>query len=363
MKKIWIGIAALLLVLAAGAWTWSRPAFQDWLLFKGISRQLKAVAPLAANEDGIRVILCGTSAPPPSKDRAKACTAVIAGSRIFIVDTGPGSANNLNLWRFSMNRITAILLTHFHSDHIGDLGEINMLSWAAGRSVPLPVYGPDGVQDVVAGFNQAYRDDEDYRTALHGLPTSGAALVARPFGLASDTQRKMHMADATIIDDNGLKITAFQVNHEPVYPAVGYRFDYKGRSVVISGDTIKWPNLVRHAMNADLLIHEGQSDDERRILAKALANAGDRELAKVISQISAYHATLQDAAAEANAAHVQLLVFNHIGPLPPDNALTRAVVTRGLNSVRSPDAWKLGQDGMVLDLPARTKDIKHSEIR
>ncbi len=95
----------------------------------------------------------------------------MVGKRIFMVDTGPGSANNLSLWGFPMERTTGVLLTHFHSDHIGDLGEFRMLTWTAGRFSPLPVYGPDGVDKVVAGFNLAYQADDDYRGTLHGLPS------------------------------------------------------------------------------------------------------------------------------------------------------------------------------------------------
>jgi len=82
------------------------------------------------------------------------------------------------------------------------------------------------------------------------------------------------MAETIGLDDGGLKITAFQVNHEPVYPAVGYRFDYKGRSVVFSRDTIRWPNVVTHSADADVLIHEAQSEDARRVMLEALRRNG-----------------------------------------------------------------------------------------
>ena len=148
------------------------------------------------------------------------------------------------------------------------------MPWAAGRSTLLIVFRPGGVEDVVAGLNRAYEHDDDYRSALHGLPSTGAALTAHPFGLATAAERTTHMAETIGLDDGGLKITAFQVNHEPVYPAVGYRFDYKGRSVVFSRDTIRWPNVVTHSADADVLIHEAQSEDARRVMLEALRRNG-----------------------------------------------------------------------------------------
>jgi ribonuclease Z len=166
------------------------------------------------------------------------------------------------------------------------------------------------------------------------------------------------MADTVLLDDGGLKITAFQVNHEPVYPAVGYRFDYKGRSVVFSGDTIRWPNVVTHAANADVLIHEAQSEDARRILAQAFRRNGQDQLAEVMTDVSGYHTTALDAASVANEAKVRLLVFNHLGPSPPDNLLTRLISARGLNKIRAQSQWRIGFDGMIVDLPAGERTIQ-----
>lgn len=170
------------------------------------------------------------------------------------------------------------------------------------------------------------------------------------------------MSEAVVLDDGGLKITAFQVNHEPVYPAVGYRFDYKGRSVVFSGDTIRWPNVVAHARSVDLLVHEGQSEEARLVLVRALNQDGQRGLANVMNQVAVYHATPADAVAVANKAKARLLVFNHMGPIDPNNVLTRAIFTRGLSKLRPTNAWKLGFDGMVVDLPAGKSTIETSSV-
>src|SRR5271154_5683521 len=123
--------------------------------------------------------------------------------------------------------------------HIGDLGEANLESWAQGRDHPLRVYGPPGVEQVVHGFEEAYSLDEGYRIAHHGAALMPAAnWQMQPLPVKIDTPPGASPCaggSATVLDENGLKVTAFTVDHTPVAPAYGYRFDYKGRSVVVSG--------------------------------------------------------------------------------------------------------------------------------
>jgi len=188
-------------------------------------------------DDGLYAGLAGTAGPFPDIKRAGPCIVVKAGDHLYIVDAGQGAARNVALMGFQMGKVEAVLLTHFHSDHIADLGEIMMQRWVGGSNTkPLDVIGPIGVETVVEGFNRAYSLDDGYRVAHHGaatVPPSGAGGTARPFSLSAGED-----ASVVVIDDGGLKVTAFKVNHAPVSPAVGYRFDYKGKSLVISGDTI-----------------------------------------------------------------------------------------------------------------------------
>src|SRR6516162_421959 len=253
---IWPGLIVLLILRIAYSAGHMIPV-QDYLIRRVARQRLRAThnGLLALNQ--ISVVLCGTGVPIPDRDRASACTAVFVAGQFFLVDVGPSSARNVGAFGLPLSRLTAVLLTHFHSDHIGDLGEINTQSWIAGRSYPLPVYGPPGVKQVVDGFASAYRLDAGYRIAT--VPVlSLRTWMMEPHAIIIPGSAQQTGA-ATVLEGEGLRITAFTVDHAPVTPAYGYRFDYRGRSVVISGDTAKSSNLIRAASDADLLIHEAQA--------------------------------------------------------------------------------------------------------
>jgi ribonuclease Z len=340
------------------------PAMQDAVLRRAIDNALAATRNDLLEPDALRVVLCGTGNPLADRNRAAACTAVFAGGNIYIVDTGPGSWKNLALWHIPAARVAAVMLTHFHSDHIGDLGELNLETWANGRDHPLRVYGPPGVEQVVNGFAQAYSLDEGYRIAHHGAALMPAAnWQMQPLTVKIDTPAGVSPCaggSATVLEENGLKVTAFTVDHAPVAPAYGYRFDYKGRSVVVSGDTIKCANLVAVAMGADVLIHEAQSAHLVMLIQQAAERIGNARIAKIMSDIRRYHTTPVDAASEANQAGVGMLVLSHIGP-PTPNMLARIAFMRGVSAIR-PSGVMLGYDGLLLTLPAGSKDIATSTV-
>lgn len=339
------------------------PALQDRLIERQARRVLAEGDGDLFAGDALKVVLCGTAAPIPSRDRARSCNLVIAGSHAFVVDTGPGSWNVLATRRVSASRIQAIFLTHFHSDHIGDLGEFRLNSWVDGRATALPVYGPNGVSGVVDGVNAAYALDDQYRMAHHGklLDPAGRLLKAVDFGLADAPTRPEHAASSIVYEADGLKVTAFQVNHEPVFPAVGYRFDYKGRSLVISGDTALEPNLARQAAGADLLICEAQDNPMRELVGKAAEEAKRPRIARIMHDIASYHMSTLDAARLANEARIRQLVLTHLSP-PPDTWITRRKFVRGINAIRPSKSWRLGEDGMVIELPADSTDVHFSTL-
>jgi ribonuclease Z len=321
-------------------------------------------APLAKSDlfddNALRLILCGTSSPLPDPDRAKSCVLVIAGGKAYAVDTGPESWKTLGLLNFPGARIAAILLTHFHSDHIGDLGEFRMQTWVGGRRRPLPVYGPPGVDQVVAGFNQAYAFDDQYRTTHHGadiMPLEGANLAAKPFAIPEGAQGKCF----TVLEADGLTVSAFEVDHSPAAPAVGYRFDYRGRSVVISGDTKKLASVAVAAQGADVLIHDALSQPLRQVLADEARRAGNPRVAKLFDDIGDYHADPIEAADVANDAGVRLLIYTHFVPSLAQSAL-RLAYFNGVDAIRPRTGWTIGYDGLRIDCPVNGTEVVQSRM-
>ncbi len=338
------------------------------LIARGFARQLRArfAKPLAASDlfddRALRVILAGTSSPLPDPNRAKSCVAVIAGGRAYVVDTGPESWKTFALMNFPGARIAAILLTHFHSDHIGDLGEFRMQTWVGGRRQPLAVFGPEGVAHVVNGFNQAYALDDVYRTTHHGadiMPAAAAPLDAKPFALPDRVSPPGTLVK--VLEHEGLTISGFEVDHSPASPAVGYRFDYRGRSVVISGDTRKVPAVAAAAKGADVLIHDAMSQSLRRIMVDAARDAGIARVAKLFEDIGDYHASAIEAAESANEAGARLLIYTHFVPPLARPQLAR-VYFEGVDAIRARSSWVVGFDGLRVDLPLNSTDVIQSDM-
>jgi len=358
--KLLLGGAAL--VLVAGALALLHPTVEQTLFDLGAQKLAGAVNDAPFEDDALRVALCGTSAPLPSASRAKACVAVFAGGKFWIVDTGPESTENLVLWGIPLARIGGVLLTHFHSDHIGDLGELQLQTWAGGRTEPLAVYGGPGVEELVDGFNLAYRQDQGYRTEHHGervMPSAAWGLIAHTVELdGAPTPQK----DRTglVYDDGALRITAIEVDHAPIEPAYAFRFDYRGRSVVVSGDLKNHAPLAAAAAGADLLVSEAIATQMTQSLGRAATSAGRDKTAAVMHDIEDYHVTPEEAAALANQAGVGLLVYYHLLPAP-DGFLPRRLFSAGVNQVRRGD-WTIAEDGSLYTLPLGSREISVGRI-
>lgn len=308
--------------------------------------------------DGLHVFVCGSGSPMPDPGRAGPCLGVLAGTRAYVFDVGSGSARRLGRMGFPVGKLDGVFLTHLHSDHFDGLGELLLQDWVgASRARPLPIAGPVGTAEVVGGLNAAYRIDSTYRTAHHG------AAIANPAGYGGAPQEIVAPAHGPLrlVDGPDLKIAVFLVDHSPVSPAFGYRVDYKGRSLVVSGDTAYSENLVAVAGGADLLFHEALQPTLVASMRDAAAAHGRPNLAKILSDIPGYHATPGDAARAAAAARARMLVLYHLVPPLPTPLLYPAFL--GDASSHFGGRIVVGEDGQVFSLPSSSAEIRRRSLR
>lgn len=349
MKKT-ITTLALLAAVAVIAYN-QRATIAGRLMERGLESRMGADT-VAELEDGLHLALCGAGGPMPAPNASGPCVAVVAGKQLFMVDAGTDGPRNLVRMGYQPGTVAGVFLTHFHSDHIDGLGEISTLRWAGGdNATPLPVYGPRGVERVVDGFNAAYAQDFTYRHAHHGdlvAPMSAAGMQAVPFD-------KPPMGELTLVyEGEGLKVEMLTVDHSPVDPAVGYRFSYKGRSLLITGDTTKQANIQKFSEGIDLLVHEALAPNLVNMMNATAKKLDNQIMAKITHDILSYHASPVEAAETARDAGVGHLLYYHIVPpmvLPGQDLLY-------LNGAEEifPD-YTIGEDGVAFTLPANSKEI------
>ena len=347
MRKLLYGVVALVLVLAAAAGLiYNTAAGQDALF----NRAVQAVMGQPPSPpDGLRVVVCGSASPAGNDpDRAQACIAVLTPEHFFLFDVGARSPMRIAQARLPVGRLDGVLLTHFHSDHIAGLPDVNLASWVQGRRDSLRVHGPEGIREVVGGFNLAYRLDRGYRVAHHGpelLAPAAGPMTAVEFSPGE-----------IVWQDELMTIRSFLVDHAPIDPAVGFRVDYRGRSVVISGDTNAVESLFAAAQGADLLLHDALSRTLLDPMIEGARAAGVPAMPQIFTDVIDYHADSLSIEARAAEAGVRQLAYYHLVPVP-GNELAEKMFARGLG----PDTL-LVRDLHTFDLPPNSTDIHIREL-
>jgi ribonuclease Z len=257
------------------------------------------VAPARTQAGIFKVTLLGTGSPRPLIERFGPSILVEAGSDKLLIDCGRGAAQRLWQLNIPLRDVGSVFLTHLHSDHVMGVPDLWLTGWLATpfgrRTEPFRVSGPAGTREAMSNFEKAFQVDIRSRLTDEKLPPRGISIVAED------------IAEGTVYDRNGVKITAFDVDHgEAIRPALGYRIDFAGRSAVMSGDTRFSENLIKFARGADVVIHE-------------VAAARDELLRsdEASKQILANHTTPQQAGTLFERVKPRLAVYTHIILLGP----------------------------------------------
>jgi ribonuclease Z len=275
----------------------------------------------------MRVTLVGTGGGPGvNLERFGISTLVDAGSTRLLFDCGRASTVRMAQMGIPLNSVSKLFVTHLHSDHVIGIPDLYLTPWAAtGRKAPFEVWGPEGTTAMMNGMQQAFafdihiRRDVDEKFAGDGIRVESH-----------------DVREGVVFNQSGVRVTAFLVDHGPVAPAYGYRVDYNGRSVALSGDTTRSANLMRVAKGVDVLVHE--AIDAEAFRASAASRNQTREQ---VESIIAHHTT-QDQVVEVLAAvQPRLVVFSHA---PGTEAFMSHVRSRYAGRVES------GDDMMTIDV-------------
>ncbi len=265
------------------------------LLLAGRDQQTTP-APPAVQTDSTQVIMLGTGMPFPDPKAQGPATAVTVGDRVFVFDAGPGAERQLTAAGLPVRGgpVTALFLTHLHSDHTLGLPDLILTSWVMGRRMPLRIFGPPGTQAMADHIIAAWAEDIAIRTNAKERSAAG--------GYKVDVRE---IGGGVIYDSAGVRVTAIPVLHGAWKYAFGYRIDAPGKVIVISGDTRPCPALERAAAGADILIHEVYP--AARLKAE-LRPGGDTWP----DYMRSFHTSDQELGALAARARPKLLVLYHV---------------------------------------------------
>jgi ribonuclease Z len=245
-----------------------------------------------------KVTLLGTGNPRPVMSRFGPSILVEAGKEKLVFDCGRGASQRLDQLKIPFSEITALFLTHLHSDHTVGIPDLWLTGWVMGRTTPLAVWGPEGTKAMMQHLQEAYAFDIHIRRDVDTkLPGAGAEVVAQD------------IEEGVVYNSAGVKVTAFLVDHGEIKPAFGYRVDYGGHSVTLSGDTRPSENLIKFAHGTDVLIHEV-------IDPEAFAETVSTDTLEQRKKIIEHHTTPEQAGIVFTRVKPKLAVYSHI--VPPD---------------------------------------------
>lgn len=253
----------------------------------------------ATDKPKSRLILLGTAGgPTPKPNRAAPAQVIVVNGASYVVDCGNGVARQMVLAKLKLGSIRSVFLTHQHSDHNADYGNLLWLAWATDLAKPVDTYGPPPLVQMTRQFLALNDYDIRTRMADEGRPALANLIVPHEIGTGG-----------LVMQDDNVKVTAALVDHPPVSPAFAYRFDCPDRSIVFSGDTRPSPALVKLAQGADILVHEVMHLPSLEQLIASEPNA------KTLREhLLASHSTTEQVGRIATEAGVKTLVLSHFVP-------------------------------------------------
>jgi ribonuclease Z len=260
-----------------------------------VGAQARVVSP----GDSTIIVTLGTGTPRPLPDVMGPATAVIVGKRVFLFDAGEGVERRLAAAHLPIDGVTALFVTHLHSDHVLGLADLVFTSWNSGRDRPFPVFGPPGIRAMLEHLYQAFAVDIKEREY--------------DYGVAGGYRVTDHEISAGVAyDSGGVRITAFPVEHG-MLTAYGYRIDTPTRSIVISGDTRPSETLVKMATGVDVLIHEIQPSGPVTLAGRPSVDWN--------KYIAGHHTTAIQLGELAARAKPKMLIVSHNGRRAPSAEL------------------------------------------
>ena len=286
-----------------------------------------------AGHSDFRVTLVGSGNPVPEADRFGPATLVEAGDQKLLFDAG--RAVTIRLWQLNVpfSKISPLFLTHFHSDHTIGIPDLWLTGWLGGpfgrRVTPFHVIGPPGTKELMTNLERAYAADIRIRIADEHYPPEGVKVIADEF-----------TGEGVVYEKDGVRVTAFVVDHgDEIKPAYGYRVDFEGRSIVLSGDTRLNENVIKYGTGADVLVHE--------VAAVRSELLNDDQVRRVM----AHHTSPQEAGTVFTRAHPKLAVYTHLTLLarPPVPAVTiPEVIAQTRETYSGP--LEAGEDLMTVEI-------------
>jgi ribonuclease Z len=229
-------------------------------------------------------------------DRFGPSILVEAGKQKLLFDCGRGATQRIEQLKVPFAEVDALFLTHLHSDHIVGIPDLWLTGWLRGRTIPLRVWGPEGTKEMMSHLEKAYRFDIHIcRDVDEKLPSQGVVVAAED------------IEQGVVYEKDGIKVTAFLVDHVLVKPALGYRIDFAGHSVVLSGDTRYSENLILFSEGADVIVHEVVDPDAFR--SKNSFMSPER-----VQRILVHHTTPEQAGTVFARVKPKLAVYSHIVP-------------------------------------------------